>query len=82
MIKLILSIAILSTILNASNSTKARLEKENIKQQLKKEKKYAKEQTFYTEDNYDFKGAEVNPESVKMIKPLEVNDLDMDDVYD
>ena len=48
-----------------------------------KEKKYAKEQTFYSEENYDFKGAEVNPESLKNIKEVQPQyDFDMDDVYD
>jgi len=82
MIKFILTIALLTSIVGASSTKKDKIAQESLKQQMKKEQKYAKEQTFYTEDNYDFKGAEVNPESVKMIKPLEVNDLDMDDVYD
>jgi len=82
MIKIILAIAMLTSILSASSSKKDKILQKSVEEQMKKEQKYAKEQTFYNEDNYDFKGAEVNPESVKMIKPLEVNDLDMDDVYD
>jgi sortase (surface protein transpeptidase) len=82
MIKIILAIAMLTSILSASNSKKDKILQKSVEEQMKKEQKYAKEQTFYNEDNYDFKGAEVNPESVKMLKPLEVNDLDMDDVYD
>jgi hypothetical protein len=82
MIKIILAIAMLTSILSASNSKKDKILQKSVEEQMKKEQKYAKEQTFYMQDNYDFKGAEVNPESVKMLKPLEVNDLDMDDVYD
>jgi len=82
MLKLILTVTLLTSIVGASSTKKDKIAQESLKQQMKKEQKYAKEQTFYTEDNYDFKGAEVNPESVKMIKPLEVNDMDMDDVYD
>jgi len=78
----LLFLFISSSILLASNNMQKKIIQKNIKEQMKKEQKYAKEQTFYTEDNYDFKGAEVNPESVKMLHPLEVNDMDMDDVYD
>jgi sortase (surface protein transpeptidase) len=60
---------------------KQRLEKQ-IKQEIEKEKKYAKEQTFYNSDNYDFKRSEVNPESLSTIPEIEVDDLDMDSVYD
>jgi hypothetical protein len=49
---------------------------------MKREEKYAKEQKFYNEKNYDFKSAEVNPDSLKDLPELEVNDMDMDDVYD
>jgi len=51
--------------------------------QMEKEKKYSREQIFYTTENYDFKGAEVNPESLKNITIPEVqDDFDMDSVYD
>ncbi len=51
--------------------------------QMEKEKKYSREQTFYTGDNYDLKGAEVNPESLKNITIPEIqDDFDMDSVYD
>jgi 1-aminocyclopropane-1-carboxylate deaminase/D-cysteine desulfhydrase-like pyridoxal-dependent ACC family enzyme len=64
-------------------SKEKKILEEHIKIQQEKEKKYAKEQTFYNEENYDFRGAEVNPESVKSLKELQPQyDLDMDDVYD
>ena len=78
---------VFSTLLLASGSKetdaqkKLRAEK-HLKEQLKKEKKYSDEQTFYMQDNYDFKGAEVNQESVEATPALEVDDLDMDSVYD
>jgi len=51
--------------------------------QMEKEKKYSREQTFYTAEHYDFKGAEVNPESLKNITLPEIqDDFDMDSVYD
>jgi len=78
-------IFILSSLLfagnNIDNEKKIRLEKQ-IKKELENEKKYAQEQTFYTQENYDFKNAEVNEESLKDVNELEVDDLDMDSVYD
>jgi len=85
--KFIIFAIILNTMLFASNNNetdaqkKAR-EQKHLKEQMEKEKKYSKEQKFYRQDNYDFKGAEVNPESVKSTPELEVDDLDMDSVYD
>jgi hypothetical protein len=49
---------------------KKRLEKQ-IQKEMQNEKKYAQEQKFYTEENYDFKGAEVNKESLKSIDVIE-----------
>jgi len=66
---------------NVSAEKKIRMEKQ-IKKEMEKEKKYAKEQTFYQGKDYDLKGAEVNEESVSSLPILEVDDLDMDDVYD
>jgi Flp pilus assembly CpaE family ATPase len=66
----------------ASNNQIDTNTKKNIQQQLEKEKKYAKEQKFYDSDNYDFRSAEVDPNSLHKIDALEPEDLDMDDVYD
>ena len=61
---------------------KARAEKQ-LKKEMENEKKYAKEQTFYSEKNYDFKGAEVNPDSLDSVPELEPQyEFDMDSVYD
>lgn len=61
---------------------KSRIEKQ-IKKEMENEKKYAKEQTFYSEKNYDFKGAEVNKDSLESLPELEPQyDFDMDNVYD
>jgi len=49
---------------------------------MEKEKKYAKEQTFYTEEKYDLKGAEVNMDSLSNLPDIEDDDFDMDSVYD
>jgi hypothetical protein len=67
---------------NSSESAKkARLE-DQIKKEMQKEKKYAKEQVFYKMENYDFKGSEVNPATVDATPEIEEDDFDMDSVYD
>jgi len=63
------------------NSKQKRIEKQ-IKIEMEKEKKYAKEQTFYNQANYDFRGSEVNPETVKSTPSIELDELDMNSVYD
>ena len=78
---------LLNTVLFASNSSqiekekKQRIEKQ-ILSEIEKEKKYSREQIFYNKDNYDFKGSEVNPDSIDSVPDIEVDDFDMDSVYD
>ena len=81
-------IIIFNSLLMASNNAKSekerktRIEKQ-IKKEMENEKKYAKEQTFYSKDNYDFKGAEVNKDSLDSVPKLEPQyEFDMDSVYD
>lgn len=81
-------ILVLNTLLLAANDSnkeserQKRIEKQ-IKTEMEKEKKYAKEQTFYQSHNYDFRGAEVNPDSVDSVPDIELqDDFDMDSVYD
>ena len=58
--------------------------KEAIKKAMEKEKKYAKEKRFYNEDEYDFKGAQVDPKTLEKVPLLEPDyDFDMSTgVYD
>ena len=65
------------------DNEKVRTEK-NIQDQISKEKKYAREQTFYSGEKYDLKDAEVNMDSVKNLPdiPNTNEDFDMNDVYD
>jgi len=83
--KLFLAILItFSSFLLASDidkQRKLRTEKQ-IKKVMEDEAKYAREQAFYTADDYDFKGSEVNEDSLEVIKAPDVDDLDMDHVYD
>ena len=43
-----------------------------LKKAMEKEKKYAKEQRFYNADEYDFKGAEIDPATLKDIRLVAV----------
>ena len=83
--KFIIFLMLVTSILNASTAEthrKKRIEKQ-IQIEIAKEKKYAKEQMFYQQHNYDLKGAEVNPDSVSSVPDIEVqDDFDMDSVYD
>jgi len=60
---------------------KQRLEK-NLKAQIQEEKKFAKEQTFYQTENYNFKGSEVNQDSIDSVPDIKVDPFDMTNVYD
>ena len=81
-------VIIFNSLLMASDSAKSEKERKSriekqIKKEMENEKKYAKEQTFYSTENYDFKGAEVNKDSLDSVPELEPQyDFDMDSVYD
>jgi len=74
----------LSSLLLASQSDKKKESRVDaqIKKEMEKEKKYAKEQTFYNSKNYDFKGAEVNKDSLDSVPEIPVDDFNIDSVYD
>jgi len=80
--KILVCVILLSSFLFASDVD---LEKEKrTKAAIAKaiEKENAREKVFYDYESYDFKDSEVNEESLKTLKAKEVDDLDMDDVYD
>ena len=84
--KILVLMLVISSYLLASNDQvdtkkKSRAEKQ-IKKEMEKEKKYAREQTFYQSNNYDLKASEVNQDSVDALPNIKVDDLDMDSVYD
>ena len=73
--KIFIAILMLSTMLfaennNSKNDKKSILDK-HIQKEMENEKKYANEQKFYNAEEYDFKGAEVNEESLKSINVIE-----------
>ncbi|NOQ30359.1 MAG: hypothetical protein GQ570_04455 [Helicobacteraceae bacterium] len=83
--KLILLIFIFNSLLLATDvkdSEQKKREAIELKKAMDKEKKYAKEQIFYSTHNYDFKSAEVNRDTLDSVPDIEVDDMDMDDVYD
>jgi cell division protein FtsX len=65
-----------------NNATKQKIIEEKIKEQMKREEKYAKEQRFYQGDEYDLKAHEVDPNSLPDVPVIEPEyDFDITDVY-
>jgi exopolysaccharide biosynthesis protein len=66
------------------NSTKIETKaSKQLKKQMQREAKFAKEQRFYQGKDYDLSYAEVDPNSLDDIPLIEPDyDFDMDDVYD
>jgi len=79
--KLFILIFFSSLLLSSVNKDKS-ISQTHLKTQMEKEKKYAQEQKFYSGDEYDLKGAEVDQKSLDYIDAVEPDDLDMDHVYD
>jgi len=67
-----------------NNTKENNATKEAVKKAMDEEKKFAKEQRFYQADEYDFKGAQVDPKALDKIPTLEPDDdFDMSTgVYD
>jgi hypothetical protein len=80
---LILSL-ILSSLFSASSSDSAKEKrlKKQIEIEIERDKKHAREQTFYKGKDYDLSDSEVNKESLDSIEAIEPLDFDMDSVYD
>jgi hypothetical protein len=74
---------------NASKEGNATLSKDDkaileaqIKKQMEREKKYAKEQRFYEGKEYDLNSEQVDPAIVDKVPVIEPeDDFDMSDVY-
>ena len=82
---LILQLLIGSQLFATKTETNEEIRKEkHIQEQIKKEKKYEREQSFYSGEKYDLKDAEVNMESVKNLPdvPDYSDAFDMDSAYD
>ena len=66
-----------------NSSEKSKRAEEQLKEQIKREKQYAKEQTFHQGKNYDLSSSEVDPNSLDAIPVIEPDySFNMDDVYD
>ena len=62
--------------------TKEKLTEKHLKEQMEREKKFAKEQRFYKGKEYDISAQKIDPkdlDSIPLIEPE--NDFDMTDVY-
>jgi len=83
--KIIILLLAITTLLLASNTQEQERQKridKQVKIEMKKEQKYSVEQTFYQGNNYDFKGAEVNKDSLDTVPEIPVDDFNIDSVYD
>jgi len=81
--KILLSVIVLSILSFADNNQSdtnqtATIEEQQLVEVLRQEKKFAIEQTFYTEKDYDFKGSEVNEKSVESVPIIEIDDPSLD----
>ena len=81
--KILLSVIVLSILSFADNNQSdtnqtATIEEQQLNEILRQEKKFATEQTFYTEKDYDFKGSEVNEKSVESVPIIEIDDPSLD----
>ena len=60
----------------------AALKAKHVKEQMEREKKFAKEQKFYQGKEYDLSAEKVDPKDLDSIPEIEPeNDFDMTDVY-
>jgi len=81
MIKFLLSLSLLSSSLFSLTAQEKRTN-EQVAAAMKKEQRYAQEQTFYQGEDYNLSDLEVDPNIVDSIPSLEPDyDFDMDDVY-
>jgi len=65
-----------------NDSVKAKRIEKQVQEQMEREKKYAKEQSFAQGDDYDLKAVEVNEKSLDSIPLIEPDyDFEIDDVY-
>jgi len=63
-------------------AARSKLTEQQVKEQMEREKKYAKEQSFAQGDDYDLKAVEVNKDSLDSIPVIEPDyDFDITDVY-
>ncbi len=83
---LLLTFILSSSLLFASEKDGSEQLRKNkhIQEQLQREEKYRKEKKFYSANEYDLKGAEVNMESVKNLPDTEntYEGYDMTNDYD
>ncbi|NLC28076.1 MAG: hypothetical protein GX780_04805 [Campylobacteraceae bacterium] len=64
-----------------ADKTREQRVEEQIQKALEEEEKFAKEQTFYKADEYDFEAAEVNEDSLSSIPALEDDfEFNMDNI--
>ncbi len=75
-----IAILMLSSLLYAegNQTTGHSIIDQELQKAIEQEKKFAKEQTFYDAESYDFKGAEVNKASLDNVPLIEMDDPGID----
>jgi len=67
---------------NLSKKEEETLKAKHVKEQMEREKKFAKEQKFYQGKEYDLSAEKVDPKDLDSVHEIEPeNDFDMTDVY-
>ncbi len=67
---------------NRSDHNRSKSLEKNLKKQMELEKKYKEEQKFYMGKDYDLKSKEIDPDSLKDIKPIEPEyDFDITNIF-
>lgn len=79
---LIITVIVNSFVFAVSDISKDEKVKKQIELEMEKERKYSIEQKFYQGAEYDLSDSEVNPDSIDSVPDLEIQDFDMDGVYD
>jgi hypothetical protein len=76
------SLVSLSNLRADTNSSEENLTKKNLREQIKREAKYAKEKAFYHGKEYNLSETEIDPKTVSNVPTITPDyDFDMDDVY-
>ena len=79
---LTLTISTFSFAAENNESNKSDVFQKHLKEQMEKEKQYAKEQKFYQGNEYDLKSKEVDKKTLSNVPVIEPDyDFDITDVY-
>ena len=77
-----IAVSINAKSVQTAKEKEAALKAKHVKEQMEREKKFAKEQKFYQGKEYDLSAEKVDPKDLDSVPEIEPeNDFDMTDVY-